>query len=50
MLNQSSEAIMFYSFSPSDAGSYRCEVHDDNDHVIFCGQVQLKVGEYSYVY
>ena len=45
MLNQSSKAIIFDPFSPLDAGSYRCEAHDDSDHVIFCGQIQLKVGE-----
>ena len=44
-LNKTSKSIVFDLFNPSDAGRYRCEVHDDDDDdVIFCGRVQLKVG------
>ena len=43
MLSNNSTTIIFDPFIPSDAGSYQCEAHND-DHVIFCGQVQLKVG------
>ena len=44
MLNNRSKTIIFDLFSPSDAGSYWCEVQNDDHVMIFCGQVQLKVG------
>ena len=34
---------MFDTFDPSDAGSYQCEVHSEDQ--VICGQIQLNVGE-----
>lgn len=43
VLNITSNNITFDTFGPSDVGTYQCEVGT------FCGQIQLRVGEYSVV-